>query len=183
MIPVMLDPTRLRIGLAGRGALAVRRLDWFQALGVTPELYSDAPEPDFAKAAGDRLVPRLPDTGDLAALDFLWIADLDTAAEALFDLAKDAKVMVNVEDVLPYCDFHTPAVLKRGRLLIAAGTGGTSPAVAGAVRRKLDDCFPEQWGDALEDIARARNELRAAGATMSEVAADARRRLAAAGLI
>jgi siroheme synthase-like protein len=184
MIPVMLDPARLRIGLAGRGALAQKRLHWFRSLGAEPELYSDTPDGPFAIEAGDRLMPRLPDSGDLAALDLLWIADLETnAAAALATHARRAKVLVNVEDVLAFCDFHTPAVVKRGRLVLAAGTGGASPAVAAAVRGKLEDAFPMGWDTALEDIAAARLRLREGGAQPAEVAADARARLAAAKLI
>ena len=40
---VMLDPARLRIGLVGRGDLAIRRLGWFQKLGAKPEIFSDKP--------------------------------------------------------------------------------------------------------------------------------------------
>jgi precorrin-2 dehydrogenase/sirohydrochlorin ferrochelatase len=184
MIPVMLDPARLRIGLAGRGALALKRLDWFRHLGAEPILYSDKPDGRFAAEAGDRLIARLPDAGDLAALDLLWVADLDAdAAAALATRARRAKVLVNVEDVLPLCDLHTPAVVKRGRLVLAAGTGGASPAVASAVRAKLEEAFPVGWGGALEDIAAARTRLRASGAAPTDVAADARARLAAAKLI
>lgn len=183
MIPVMLDPQRLRIGLAGRDTLAVRRLGWFRHFGATPVLYSDTPGGTFAEAAGDVLIPRLPDAGDLAALDLLWIADLDhdTAAD-LAARARRAKVLVNVEDDVPLCDLHTPAVVKRGRLVIAAGTGGASPAVASVVRAKLEEAFPENWGQVLEDIAAARARLRAEGVHGAELAADAKARLAAAGI-
>lgn len=184
MLPVMLDPARMRIGLAGRGALTLRRFQWFRMLGVTPEIFSDDPSPELQAAAGELILPRLPDPGDLVALDVLWIADLNKdEAEDLFTQARAVKVLVNVEDDLPFCDFHTPAVVKRGRLLIAAGTGGASPAVASAVRTRLEDAFPEGWADALEDIAAARQQLRAAGAAPAEVSADARQRLAAARLI
>ena len=183
MIPVMLDPARLRIGLAGRGFLAQKRLQWFRHLGAEPALFSDAAGGPFVAEAGDGLMPRLPDAGDLAALDLLWIADLENAAAgALAERARRAKVLVNVEDVLTLCDVHTPAVVKRGRLLLAAGTGGASPAVAAAVRGKLEEAFPAGWDTALEDIAAARLRLRERGAQPAEVEADARARLAAAKL-
>ena len=71
--------------------------------------------------------------------------------------ARSANVLVNVEDVLPLCDFHTPAVLRRGQLTLAAGTGGASPAVARAARERLEAAFPESWGAcAQRDCAIAR---------------------------
>ncbi len=184
MLPVMLDPARLRIGLVGRGALAARRLAWFHGLGVTPDVFSDAPGDALSAVAADLILPRLPDPGDLVALDLLWIADLAPhEAEDLFTQARAVKVLVNVEDDLPLCDFHTPAVVRRGRLVIAAGTGGASPAVAAAVRARLEDAFPDGWADALEDVAAARLRLRAQGAAAADIANDAKQRLAAARLI
>jgi len=184
MIPVMLDPARLRIGLIGRGDLALTRLAWFRALGAEPELFTDVSGGSFASAAGSDVQLQLPNADELARLDMLWIADLDAeAAASLAAAARRAKVLVNVEDDPAYCDFHTPAVVRRGRLVLAAGTGGASPAVAAAVRGRLEDMFPVRWADILEDIATARTRLRNSGAAPSEVAADARARLAAAGLI
>lgn len=184
MLPVMLDPARTRVGLAGRGALTVRRLEWFRKLGFTPEIYSDAPSEALLALAGEQYLPRLPDPGDLVALDVLWIADLDRSeAEDLYAQARAVKVLVNVEDDLPLCDFHTPAIVTRGRLVIAAGTGGASPAVAAAVRGRLEEAFPDDWADALEDIALARAQLRSEGAAPADIMEDARRRLAAARLI
>ncbi|MCC6918448.1 MAG: siroheme synthase [Alphaproteobacteria bacterium] len=184
MIPVMLDPARLRIGLIGRGDLALKRLAWFRSLDAEPEVFTDAPDGGLAAGAGGNIHTQLPPAEELAQFDLLWIADLDAkAAASLAGAARRAKVLVNVEDDLAHCDFHTPAVVRRGRLVLAAGTGGASPAVAAAVRARLEVEFPVRWADVLEDIAAARTRLRDAGAAPSEVAADARARLAAAKLI
>ncbi len=184
MIPIMLDAARLRVGLAGRGALAVRRLEWFRRLGAAPELFSDAPGGELIAVAGDMLIPPPPDAGGLAGLDLLWIADFAPRAAAdLYGLARAAKALVNVEDDLPLCDFHTPSVVTRGALVIAAGTGGGSPALAAIVRERLEEAFPVAWGPALDDIAAARRQMRSAGAAPAEIAADARRRLAETKLI
>jgi precorrin-2 dehydrogenase/sirohydrochlorin ferrochelatase len=98
-------------------------------------------------------------------------------------LCVSAGVLVNVEDVIALCDFHTPAVLRRGALTLAAGTGGASPAVARAARERLEDAFPEEWSHALDGIAKARAALRAQGAGPATLAADARARLAQHGLL
>lgn len=184
MIPVMLDPARLRIALAGRGELAARRLAWFERLGARLQLFCDVADDVFAQAAGAGRVGRLPTDEDLACIDVIWIAGLnEEPTAALVAAAKAARVIVNVEDDLRYCDFHTPAIVKRGQLTIAAGTGGSSPAVAGAVRARIEETFPEAWATVLDEISAARAKMRAAGASMAEVAADARRRLAEAKLL
>ena len=81
------------------------------------------------------------------------------------------------------CDFHTPAVVRRGKLTLTAGTGGASPAVARAAREQLEAAFPTDWSRALDEIAEARATLRAKGASFDALVDDARDRLAAHGLI
>jgi precorrin-2 dehydrogenase / sirohydrochlorin ferrochelatase len=172
MIPIHLDPAMLTIALVGRGVLAQRRLTGLRALGCDPELYTDTPEPEFAAFAGPSLIYRLPDASDLARFNVLWIADLDPEqAEALADAARAAKVIVNVEDVLPYCDFHTPSVVRRGRLVLSAGTGGASPAAASDIRTRLETAFSDDWGLALNELAQLRLDMKAEGFDNADIRA------------
>jgi len=63
MIPLYLDPAQARVALIGRGVLAVRRLAWLIEAGATPDVYSDAPSFELARAAGAALrngLPRAP---------------------------------------------------------------------------------------------------------------------------
>lgn len=183
MIPVYLDPARIRIALIGRGALAARRVRWLREGGADPEIWSDAPAEELAESAARGLVNRLPRREDFAGYHLAWIADLPRdEAEQVASAAREAGILVNVEDVVSLCDFHTPAVVRRGGLTLAAATGGASPAVARIARKRLEAVFPPQWGEALDEIARARQTLRGAGADGEALAADARHRLNDHGL-
>lgn len=174
MIPIFLDPRVARTALVGRGVLAERRLHWLRAGGANPNVFSDAPSAALSDAATGALIARLPTSQDFAAIDVLWIADLPIdEASLLYALATTAKVLVNVEDVLTHCAFHTPAVVRRGRLMLAVGTGGASPAIASEVRARLETAFPESWSDALEDIAAERKQLQDNGADHATLKAHA----------
>jgi len=174
LIPIHLDPGQTRIGLVGRGALAVRRLGWFHALGANPVVFSDRPEFDLVSAAGSNLVERLPNEDDLASLQVLWVADLKpNETESLGAAVRAAKVLLNTEDVLPLCDFHTPAVVRRGRLVLSAGTGGASPAAASYIRERLSAAFPEAWAEMLDALAAERRMQKQNGASMAEMRASA----------
>ena len=125
----------------------------------------------------------MPQVDALGACHMIWIADLPLGeAEALAKAARARRVLVNVEDILDLCDFHTPAVQRRGALTLSAGTKGLSPAVAGAARRRLAEAFPEVWSAALDEIGAAREALRTQGASAAQVIADAHRRLADHGI-
>jgi precorrin-2 dehydrogenase/sirohydrochlorin ferrochelatase len=183
MIPIFLDPAQAHTALVGRGALALRRLNWLRAGGATPDVWSDDPSPEFVAAAGAQLTRRLPRLAEISRYHAVWVADLPgEKAEALALAARSAGVLVNVEDVIDQCDFHTPAVVRRGQLTLAAGTGGASPAVARAARERLEAAFPERWGEVLDEIAKSRTALRAKGASFDALVADARARLSAHGL-
>jgi precorrin-2 dehydrogenase/sirohydrochlorin ferrochelatase len=183
MIPIYLEPGATRIALIGDGAQIVRRLHWLQDAGAEPDVWSASPSDELVAAAGRFLTRRLPGRAELACYHVVWIADLPAAQSAdLANTARRVRVLVNVEDVTQLCAFHTPAVVRRGKLTLAAGTGGASPAVAKAARERLDGAFPEGWSDAVEDIAQARAALRKDGAAGEVLVRDARQRLAAHGL-
>ncbi|HXF71306.1 MAG TPA: NAD(P)-dependent oxidoreductase, partial [Actinomycetota bacterium] len=48
--------------------------------------------------------------------------------------ARARRALVNVIDDPPNCDFAAPAVVRRGDLVLAIGTGGASPALAAKLR-------------------------------------------------
>jgi precorrin-2 dehydrogenase/sirohydrochlorin ferrochelatase len=83
-------------------------------------------------------------------------------------------VLVNVEDVLPLCDFHVPAVVRRGELLLTASTGGTVPGLARALREWLAQSFGPEWSGRLKDLSAARARWRSDGLTMAQVSAKVR---------
>ncbi|GAM97119.1 siroheme synthase [alpha proteobacterium U9-1i] len=184
MIPIYLDPQRTMVAVIGRGATAKRRVEWLRRLDAAPVVFSDAPTTELREAAGEALAEHLPERADLRNFDAIWIVDLDQSTmRTLAEAARAEGVLVNVEDVKSHCAFHTPAIVRRGKLVLAAGTGGASPAAASAVREKLEQTFDFGWAEALDELAVAREKLRASGADMAAIATDARARLRQRALI
>ena len=69
--------------------------------------------------------------------------------------ARAAGVLVNVMDDVN-CDFAAPAIVRRGDLVIAVGTGGRAPALASRVRAELGERFGPEWTELLEVVGRVR---------------------------
>src|SRR6185295_4439212 len=93
------------------------------------------------------------------------------------DIARDARaasVLVNVEDVPDLCDFHVPAQVRRGDLLVAISTAGRSPALARALREDIEQRFGPEWEGRLEEISALRGRWRADGVSPEEVSARTR---------
>jgi len=76
--------------------------------------------------------------------------------------ARAAGVPVNVVDDPALCDFHTPAVIDRGPVVVAVGTGGASPLLAAVIRDALEGHLPPGVEVLVALLGRRRGEIRAA---------------------
>ncbi|MBI3711262.1 MAG: siroheme synthase [Proteobacteria bacterium] len=180
MLPIVLDPARIEVALVGREARALRRLALLEDSGAADlRVFSDRPSPALAAAAGQRLQRRLPTAEDLAGCAVVYVADLPfTDSVAVRRAAKSAGALVNVEDERALCDFHSPAVVQRGDLVLAVSTGGRSPALARHVRERLEAVFPDDWSERLDRIAALRGDLYRAGHRAPDVARASRELIA-----
>ena len=170
-LPLALDLSLLPAALVGTGPQLLKRLRILDGERI-PGLAVFAPEPDaaVAAAAGGRLIGRLPAESEIGALRILFVAGLSMPQSAqLAAVARDHRVLVNVEDSPPLCDFHVPAIVRRGDLAISVSTGGTSPTLARRLRAYLESLLPEAWAARAAETARLRDTLRAQGAKPDEV--------------
>jgi len=172
MIPLIVDPKRAALGLVGRGCACEHRLEQLLQGGAGQvAVFSDTPSAMLAAGAGARLRRRLPAPDDLARLALLWIVDLPlTDAKPLARAARAAGCLVNVEDVIELCDFHNPAQVRRGDLLLTVSTGGRSPGLAARIRRELAGTFGPEWAGRLDRIAARRTRWRRPGRSLDELA-------------
>jgi len=172
MIPLALDPNRAALALIGAGAPALRRLRALRRAGALRlAVYAPAADAALTAEAGEDLRPFPPDDAVLAQFHIIWVAGLSPAQYTpLAEAARRARVLVNVEDVPEYCDFNAVAEIRRGDLLLTISTGGAAPGLAGAIRRRLEACFPAAWAERVAEIATLRRGWRAENMPMAEAA-------------
>lgn len=165
MLPIVLNPVNLKVGLVGQGEARDRRAALLVEAGVAARLLPDS--------APDSL---------LAGLQVLFVAGLDEGQSR--DLAARARalgVLVNVEDNIPLCDFHVPALVRRGDLLLTASTGGQAPGLARRLRETLSEAFGPEWTQRLKDVGLARAKWRSQGLTPAQVSQRVRAMIDAQG--
>lgn len=156
MLPIVLNRNAVRAGLAGAGEALERRRTMLADSDIAPITVSA-------------------DTVALDGLSVLFVAGLSLAASTrLAKLARGQGILVNVEDVPELCDFHVPAAIRRGDLVLTVSTGGKSPGLAKLIREWLEQKLGLEWSGRLKEIAQARASWRAQGHRPSDVAQHTR---------
>lgn len=84
--------------------------------------------------------------------------DHQAVNEQIYQDCQTRQILCNVVDRPDLCDFHVPAIVKRGTLQIAVSTNGASPAFAGHVRQTLEHLYTEEHAEFLDLLLWAREQ-------------------------
>lgn len=172
MFPIVLDTSALKIVVVGNGPATVRRLqllDGAEARHVI--VFADEPTDELLKIAGQRLEWRLPTKTDFEGAVVVFIADHPKEQSLeMAEIARNTGALVNTEDIKEGCDFHVPAIVRRGDLLLTVSTAGKSPRLARRIRQLLEKWFPEEWAEHVDEIGKAREKWKKDGADFKELA-------------
>jgi siroheme synthase-like protein len=100
--------------------------------------------------------------GDLQGYELCFAATDDGAVNSRVAAeGRERGVWVNAADDPRYCDFILPSVVRQGDVVVAASTGGSSPALARRLREELTAFLSEDYAPLAELLASVRNELKA----------------------
>lgn len=158
--PVMLELAGRRCVVIGAHAIREGKVEGLLAAGADDVVVVEPTLDDrFDGMAGVEERRRAWRPADLDGA-FLAVASSDDAAKRA-EIAREARarsVLVNVVDDIPHCDWAAPAVVRRGDLVLAIGTGGVSPAVARLVRERLQAEFGAEWVEVLRVVGEVRRE-------------------------
>jgi len=69
-------------------------------------------------------------------------------------------LLYNAADKPEYCDFYLGATVTKGSLKIGISTNGKSPTMAKRIKETLNDVFPEETEEVLENLYKIRSELK-----------------------
>jgi siroheme synthase-like protein len=159
--PVLLELAGRRAVVVGELAVEAGKVEGLLAAGAEVTVVAKGPAKALDRLAADprvRLHRRA--YGGPADLAGAAICVASAAEPAVRDaIAADARaagVLVNVMDDVPNCDFAAPAIVRRGDLLIAVGTGGRAPALASRLRAELSDRFGPEWTELVDLVGRVR---------------------------
>jgi len=163
-LPVFLNVKGQRALVVGNGTLAARKADLLLRAGCDLTVVAPEPNGDLAHFLQQEKVRHK--TGRLGADDlddcviaFGASAD-DAINQALYDLAKAARIPVNVSDNSALCDFVMPALVDRSPLLIAIGSGGTTPLLTRMLKARFETSIPASYGRLAEFAGEYRDQVK-----------------------
>ena len=174
MYPLMLDLSAATVFVVGAGhALAGRLAALTDHATARIHVFAADPSDEARSLAGDRLSARWPDAADFAThrptLVFIAdVADVDAARWA--DLAHAHGALVHVQDRIPLCDFHLPAILRHGHLQVTVSTDGKAAGLSRILRDYLGaKVFGPEWAERVDEIAAARLAWKKQGLGMAKL--------------
>lgn len=168
--PVMLDLTEVPVLVVGGGVVCTRKAEGLAAAGARITVVAPEVRPELAALATEVRRRRF-EPADLTGHRLVMTATDDPAVNALVaELATAAGLWVNSADDPSNCTFALPAVTRRGPVVVAVGTDGSSPALARHLRDRIAAEVLTPGIEAVaDDLARQRAEFHARGVSTEDV--------------
>jgi uroporphyrin-III C-methyltransferase / precorrin-2 dehydrogenase / sirohydrochlorin ferrochelatase len=163
-LPIFLDLQTGPVLLVGAGELVRAKLRLLTAAGARIRWYAtdgdnDVSGLDATEVARIEFAQGDPRTADLTSVIAILCAGAGDIGVAMSARAKSVGLPVNVMDDLVHSTFIFPAIVDRGEVVVAVGTGGASPVIARRVRERIEAMLPARIGDLAGLIGRFRKTI------------------------
>src|SRR3954452_17178391 len=163
-LPVFLDLQTGPVLLVGAGELARAKLRLLAAAGARIRWYAtngghDVSGLEAADLGRIELADGDPLSADLTGVIAILCAGAGDVGPTMSARAQAVGLPVNVMDDLSHSTFIFPAIVDRGDVVVAVGTGGASPVVARRVRERIEAVLPARVGDLAAFIGRWRKSI------------------------
>lgn len=165
-LPIFLDLHTGPVVLVGQGELAQAKLRLLLSAGAQVRWYAtnhlhELSGFDSDAAARVEQAHEDPLTADLSNVIAILCAGAGEIGHAMAARARTVGIPVNVMDEVAHSTFIFPAIVDRGDVVVAVGTGGASPVVARRVRERIEALLPARIGDLAGFVGRWRETIKA----------------------
>ncbi|MGB8527277.1 MAG: SAM-dependent methyltransferase [Rhodoplanes sp.] len=168
-LPVFLDVAAGTVALVGSGLEAQTKLRLLRAAGARVRWYAGAERAETAAAEAAEKARASQASVEIVASDPMqakfsgYMAVVSAAGDAIDEAvaarARAAGIPVNVVDRPDLSTFIFPAIIDRGEVVVAVGTGGASPVLARRLRERIEALLPARIGDLAALLGRFRTRF------------------------
>ena len=171
--PVVLRLDGRRVLVVGAGPIAARKLESLLACGAQVTVVAPQIVDEIRALAARRLIvmiERRYEETDLDGVQMVIVSTNDsTIQQQVFDDCQARGLWCNAADDPDRCSFILPAVARRGPVIVAVSTQGSSPALAGVLRDILAEALPANVQDVADVLGQMRAEMRSTGLSTESV--------------
>lgn len=158
LFPFFIDIQEKKALLIGGGKHALEKIEKLRPFGVKLHVIATDVCEEIEKDDTIFLSKRPFEENDLTEDLAFVIAASDNVKlnHHIYDLCQKKRILVNVVDDQPYCQFVFPSLITRGKLSVGICTAGASPAVGVRLRKQVDELLPDQTEEILDWLASKR---------------------------
>jgi len=161
--PLLIDVASRPCVVIGGGTVAERKVCALLESGAEVTVISPTVTATIRELADDNKVThrqRCYEEGDLKGSVIAYCATNRRAVnQTIRSDAERAGVLLNVVDDPGLSDFISPALVRRGALLLAVSSSGACPVVARRIRERLEVQFGEEYAPFMELVGAIRIKL------------------------
>ncbi len=165
--PINIDIQNKSCVLIGGGNVAYRKALSLLRAGADIRLISPEINDGVRSLVDDgavKWIDRCYQQGDLQGATLAIVAVDDPAVgKKVSEEATRLNIPINVADIPEQCTFTLSSCIERGDLLVTISTGGKCPAFSRHMRLKLEEIVDDAYGDLLNMLGDAREEMLEAG--------------------
>jgi siroheme synthase-like protein len=167
LFPIFLKLEELNLLIVGGGLIGLEKLT--AILDNSPKtkikLVAKEINDDIKKLATEhsnlQLIEKRYEKTDLKDIDIAIAAVSDIQLSKIVKTdAKEAGILLNAADKPSICDFYLGSIVQKGDLKIAISTNGKSPTMAKRVKETLNEVFPSETQEVLENLYKIRESLK-----------------------
>lgn len=157
--PLFVDLQGKKCLVVGGGNVALRKARALLEYGASVIAVAPQFSKEFAALSGNIVfAAREFEPQDISGAALVCAATNDSDCNRLVHrLCAAQNIPINVADIPGLCTFCFPALVRRGDVVLGISTSGKSPALARALRERIDSLLPQ----ALSDLAQRLGSLRA----------------------
>ncbi len=164
IVPVGLRVQDKQVLVVGAGPIAARKAIAYVQQGALVTAVAPTHSPAMNAVDVHRRIHRRWKADDLTDMWFVVAATGDPEIDgAVYREAERRRIWCNAADDPDHCSVILPAVTRRGALTVGISTGGTSPATASWLRRRVEDLLDDDALAVIEIATRVRRAVRNAG--------------------
>jgi len=167
--PIVMDLTGKPCLIVGGGLVAFRKAQALLDSGARVTVISPQIDSKLESLEGVSIIHRVYEPGDVNGYMLVFAATDDRVINTR--VSKEAislGIPVNVVDDPELCSFIVPAVVRRGDLMIAVTTSGSSPTLSKRLRSDLEHTYGYEYGELVDILRELRDVVKIRYETMAE---------------